>query len=145
MIAGDFNDISEEGSHEFANMKATNEGETGCTMGREPTEMSRPATTTRAGFMDSQGTGVHVPVSVRTALELGVPISGIVAFTSISTYDPSLICPFFVLIVLQRQSWAHSPFLLLEWGHSLGTRYRSWISTADLANPLSVASRLRNG
>jgi len=54
-------------------------------MGREPTEMSRPATTTRAGFMESQGTGVHILMSARTALELGAPIRGIIAFTSTST------------------------------------------------------------
>jgi hypothetical protein len=49
MIAGGFDDISEEGSYEFANMKATSNAETEFAMGREPTEMSRPATTTRSG------------------------------------------------------------------------------------------------
>ena len=49
MIAGGFDDISEEGSFEFANMKATSNAETEFAMGREPTEMSRPATTSRAG------------------------------------------------------------------------------------------------
>jgi hypothetical protein len=49
MIAGGFDDISEEGSYEFANMKATSNAETEFAMGREPTEMSRPTTTTRAG------------------------------------------------------------------------------------------------
>lgn len=52
MIAGGFDDISEEGSYEFANMKATSNAETEFAMGREPTEMSRPATTTRAGVSD---------------------------------------------------------------------------------------------
>ena len=54
MIAGGFDDISEEGSYEFANMKATSNAETEFAMGREPTEMSRPATTSRAGFMEAQ-------------------------------------------------------------------------------------------
>jgi fatty acid synthase subunit alpha len=49
MVAGGFDDICEEGSYEFANMKATSNAETEFAMGREPTEMSRPATTTRAG------------------------------------------------------------------------------------------------
>ena len=49
MIAGGFDDFSEEGSYEFANMKATSNTETEFAMGREPTEMSRPTTTTRAG------------------------------------------------------------------------------------------------
>ncbi|KAI6019027.1 hypothetical protein PISMIDRAFT_13681 [Pisolithus microcarpus 441] len=53
MIAGGFNDISEEGSSEFANVKATSNAETEFAMGRERTEMSRPATTTRTGFLGS--------------------------------------------------------------------------------------------
>lgn len=52
MLAGGFDDLSEEGSYEFANMKATSNAETEFAMGREPTEMSRPATTTRSGVGD---------------------------------------------------------------------------------------------
>ena len=85
MIAGALDDISEEGSYEFANTKATTNSEMEFAMGREPTEVSRPATTTRAGFMESQGTGVHILMSARTALKLGAPIRGIIAFTSTST------------------------------------------------------------
>lgn len=85
MLAGGYDDFSEEGSYEFANMKATSNSETEFAMGREPTEMSRPATTTRGGFMEAQGTGVHVLMSAKTALEMGCPIRGIVAFTSTST------------------------------------------------------------
>ncbi|KNZ81816.1 Fatty acid synthase subunit alpha [Termitomyces sp. J132] len=85
MIAGGFDDISEEGSYEFANMKATSNAETEFAMGREPTEMSRPATSSRAGFMEAQGTGVHILMNAKTALELGAPIRGVLAFTSTST------------------------------------------------------------
>ncbi|RDX43188.1 thiolase-like protein [Lentinus brumalis] len=85
MLAGGFDDLSEEGLYEFANMKATSNAETEFAMGREPTEMSRPATTTRSGFMKAQGTGVHVLMSAKTALELGCPIRGIIGFTSTST------------------------------------------------------------
>lgn len=49
MVAGGFDDLCEEGSYEFGNMKATSNSETELAMGREPTEMSRPTTTTRAG------------------------------------------------------------------------------------------------
>jgi hypothetical protein len=49
MIAGGFDDFSEEGSFEFANMKATSNSMTEFAMGREPNEFSRPTTTTRAG------------------------------------------------------------------------------------------------
>ncbi|KAI0046589.1 fatty acid synthase [Auriscalpium vulgare] len=85
MIAGGFDDLSEEGSYEFANMQATSNSETEFAMGREPAEMSRPTTTTRAGFMEAQGTGVHIVMSAKTAIELGAPVRGILAFTSTST------------------------------------------------------------
>jgi len=80
MIAGGFGDISEEGSYEFANVKVPSDSETEFAMGREPTEMSQPATTTRASFVESQGMGVHILMSARTALELGAPIRGIIVF-----------------------------------------------------------------
>ncbi|WWC63190.1 uncharacterized protein I303_105790 [Kwoniella dejecticola CBS 10117] len=85
MIAGGFDDFSEEGSFEFANMKATSNAETEFAMGREPNEFSRPMTSTRAGFMESQGCGVHVMMSAKTALEMGASIQGIVAYTSTHT------------------------------------------------------------
>lgn len=53
MIAGGFDDFSEEGSFEFANMKATSNSETEFAAGREPNEMSRPTTSTRSGFSSS--------------------------------------------------------------------------------------------
>ncbi|RXK40210.1 hypothetical protein M231_02484 [Tremella mesenterica] len=82
MIAGGFDDFSEEGSFEFANMKATSNTETEFAMGREPNEFSRPMTSTRAGFMESQGCGVHILMSAKTAIEIGASIQGIVAYTS---------------------------------------------------------------
>jgi len=85
MIAGGFDDFSEEGSFEFANMKATSNTETELAMGREPTEFSRPMTSTRSGFMEAMGCGVHVLMSAKTAIELGATIRGIVAFTSTHT------------------------------------------------------------
>lgn len=68
MIAGGFDDISEEGSFEFANMKATSNAETEFAMGREPTEMSRPATTSRAGV---RCFSFHLSI---TLLTIGGPI-----------------------------------------------------------------------
>lgn len=85
MIAGGFDDFSEEGSYEFANMKATSNTETEFAQGREPNEFSRPMTSTRAGFMESQGCGVHVLMSAKTAIEMGAAIQGIVAYTSTHT------------------------------------------------------------
>jgi fatty acid synthase subunit alpha len=85
MIAGGFDDFSEEGSFEFANMKATSNAETEFAMGREPNEFSRPMTSTRSGFMEAQGCGVHIMMSAKTAIELGCAIQGIVAYTSTHT------------------------------------------------------------
>ena len=56
MITGGFDNISEEGSYEFANMRATSNAETEFAMGRELTEMSRPATTSHAGVSHSSFT-----------------------------------------------------------------------------------------
>jgi 3-oxoacyl-(acyl-carrier-protein) synthase len=49
MLAGGFDDFAEEGSNEFANMKATSNSIKEFAAGREPTEFSRPTTSTRAG------------------------------------------------------------------------------------------------
>lgn len=85
MIAGGFDDFSEEGSYEFANMKATSNAETEFAMGREANEFSRPMTSTRSGFMESQGCGAHVLMSASTAIKMGCAIQGIVAYTSTHT------------------------------------------------------------
>lgn len=41
--------------------------------------------------MEAQGTGIHIVMSAKTALELGAPIRGILAFTSTSTYVHDLL------------------------------------------------------
>jgi hypothetical protein len=69
MIAGGFDDISEEGSYEFANMKATSNAETEFAMGREPTEMSRPATTSRAGVSSY---GLSISIKLTNSLVHGI-------------------------------------------------------------------------
>ncbi|KAK0482312.1 hypothetical protein IW261DRAFT_1678031 [Armillaria novae-zelandiae] len=74
-----------KGHTSFANIKATSNADTSFAMGREPVEMSCPATSTRSGFMEAQGTGIHIVMSAKTALELGCPIRGIGAFASTST------------------------------------------------------------
>nr|UWK20288.1 fatty acid synthase alpha subunit [Trichoderma rubi] len=81
-LVGGFDDFGEEGSYEFANMKATSNTLDEFAHGRTPGEMSRPTTTTRNGFMESQGCGVQVIMTAKLALEMGVPIHGILAFTT---------------------------------------------------------------
>ncbi|KAM0249848.1 hypothetical protein ACHAQJ_008886 [Trichoderma viride] len=81
-LVGGFDDFGEEGSYEFANMKATSNTVDEFAHGRTPGEMSRPTTTTRNGFMESQGCGVQVIMTAKLALDMGVPIHGILAYTT---------------------------------------------------------------
>ncbi|CBQ73371.1 related to fatty acid synthase, beta and alpha chains [Sporisorium reilianum SRZ2] len=85
MLAGGFDDLSEEGSFEFANMKATSNGKEELAAGREPSEHSRPFSTSRSGFMESQGCGVQVLTTAANAIRLGMPIQGIVAYSNTHT------------------------------------------------------------
>ncbi|THC97468.1 hypothetical protein EYZ11_003056 [Aspergillus tanneri] len=84
-FVGGFDDFQEEGSYEFANMKATSNAEDEFAHGRTPQEMSRPTTTTRAGFMESQGCGMQLLMSAQLALDMGVPIHGVIALTTTAT------------------------------------------------------------
>ncbi|KYK59615.1 fatty acid synthase subunit alpha [Drechmeria coniospora] len=81
-FVGGFDDFGEEGSYEFANMKATSNTVDELAHGRTPKEMSRPTTTTRNGFMESQGCGIQVIMTAKLALDMGVPIYGILALTT---------------------------------------------------------------
>ncbi|KAI0101641.1 fatty acid synthase subunit alpha [Nemania sp. FL0031] len=81
-IVGGFDDFSEEGSYEFANMKATSNAVDEFAHGRTPQEMSRPTTTTRNGFMESQGCGVQVIMTAKLAIDMGLPVYGILALTT---------------------------------------------------------------
>lgn len=85
VIVGGYDDFQEEGSYEFANMKATSNAVEEMKCGREPKEMSRPCTSTRGGFMESQGSGIEILMSAKVALEMGVPIYAIVALTNTAT------------------------------------------------------------
>lgn len=81
-IVGGFDDFGEEGSYEFANMKATSNAVDEFAHGRTPKEMSRPTTTTRNGFMESQGSGIQIIMTAQLALDMGVPIYGVLALTT---------------------------------------------------------------
>ncbi|KAH8802729.1 fatty acid synthase-like protein [Xylogone sp. PMI_703] len=84
-FVGGFDDFTEEGSYEFANMKATSNAVEEMEHGRTPGEMSRPTTTTRNGFMESQGCGMQLIMSAKLALDMGVPIYGIIAMVTTAT------------------------------------------------------------
>lgn len=84
-LVGGYDDFQEEGSYEFANMNATSNAIDEFAHGRTPSEMSRPATTTRNGFMESQGSGIQVIMTAELALKMGVPIYAVLAMTATAT------------------------------------------------------------
>ncbi|KAJ2874506.1 fatty acid synthase alpha subunit Lsd1 [Coemansia aciculifera] len=85
MLAGGFEGFVEEGSYEFAQMGATSNAVEEAACGREPSEMSRPCTTTRTGFVEAQGAGIAVLMSAAAAIEYGAPIYAILAHSATAT------------------------------------------------------------
>jgi fatty acid synthase subunit alpha len=79
-LVGGYDDLGQAVAEEFANMKATVDAAAEAEKGRLPQEMSRPSAESRSGFVESQGSGVQVITSARLALDLGLPIQGIIAW-----------------------------------------------------------------
>ncbi|KIL87769.1 hypothetical protein FAVG1_08646 [Fusarium avenaceum] len=79
-LVGGHDDMTEEMAFEFAKMRATVSSEKELKQGRVYSEMSRPMTTTRDGFVESQGSGMQVLANARTAIDMGLPIFGIVCW-----------------------------------------------------------------
>ena len=84
-LVGGFEDLHEDMSSEFRNMKATIDAELEFANGRDPTEMSRPATTSRNGFVEAAGCGVQIITTARLALDMGLPIYGVVALAELAS------------------------------------------------------------
>ena len=80
-LVGGVDDLSEVVASEFANMKATVNARDEFDRGRTPREMSRPMTSSRNGFVEAHGCGLQVITTAKLALEMGLPIYGVIAFT----------------------------------------------------------------
>ncbi|KAI1089804.1 putative 3-oxoacyl-synthase [Rostrohypoxylon terebratum] len=78
-LVGGFDDMTQDTSAEFANMKATNNSMADLERGRAPHETSRPCASSRKGFVESEGCGMQLLTNAKIALELGLPIRSIVA------------------------------------------------------------------
>jgi fatty acid synthase subunit alpha len=78
-LVGGYDNIHESTAREFGNMGATVNVRDDLARGRDPREMSRPTTSTRSGFVESEGCGMQLVTSASLALEMGLPIHGIVA------------------------------------------------------------------
>ncbi|KAJ2026023.1 fatty acid synthase alpha subunit Lsd1 [Coemansia sp. S610] len=85
VIAGGVDDYIEEMNVEFANMGATSNSVEEFARGRTPSEMCRPCTSTRNGFMESHGAGIVTLMSASAAIEFGAPIYGIIAMSGTAT------------------------------------------------------------
>ncbi|KAJ2103266.1 fatty acid synthase alpha subunit Lsd1 [Coemansia sp. S100] len=93
MIAGSADNFTEETSIEFANMGATSNSVEEFAQGRTPSEMCRPCTSTRNGFMEGQGAGIVTLMSASAAIEFGAPIYGIIAMSGTATDKQGLSVP----------------------------------------------------
>ncbi|EED14198.1 fatty acid synthase alpha subunit FasA [Talaromyces stipitatus ATCC 10500] len=115
-LVGGFDDFQEEGSYEFANMGATSNAKEEFKRGRTPQDMSRPTSTTRNGFMESQGCGVQVLMTAQLALDMGVPIYGIVAMSSTATdkIGRSVPAPGQGVLTVARENPGNFPSPLLD-------------------------------
>ncbi|CAP73343.1 uncharacterized protein PODANS_2_7310 [Podospora anserina S mat+] len=78
-LVGGYDDFGEEESLGFAKMKATVDVAAELARGRLPSEMSRPTAESRAGFVESHGCGVQLLCRADVALEMGLPIYGVIA------------------------------------------------------------------
>ncbi|KAI1116768.1 hypothetical protein F5Y14DRAFT_405120 [Nemania sp. NC0429] len=67
--------------YEFGELGALGNATNEARSGREPHEMSRPFTSTRGGFAFGDGVGIQVVCTAAMALEMGLPIYGVVAMT----------------------------------------------------------------
>lgn len=118
VFVGGYDDFGEAGSYEFANMQATSNSQAEVAAGRDPKEMSRPTSKTRSGFMEAQGAGVQVLMSADLAIQMGVPVYGIVAMTHTATDEQGRSVPApgqgILTAAKEKQGGMSSPLLDLE-------------------------------
>jgi fatty acid synthase subunit alpha, fungi type len=81
---GGTDDFQEDESYAFATMKVTVNTNEEFSKGRLPHEMSRPTAETLSGFVESQGCGVQLICSAELALEMGLPIYGVIASSTMA-------------------------------------------------------------
>ncbi|KAM7196700.1 3-oxoacyl-synthase [Rhypophila sp. PSN 637] len=81
VLVGGTDDLQRDIAHEFANMHATIDASENAAAGRTPKEASRPTTTSRAGFVEGNGCGIQLLTTAKLAVEMGLPIRGIIALS----------------------------------------------------------------
>jgi 3-oxoacyl-(acyl-carrier-protein) synthase len=92
-LVGGYDGISQEIATGFSKMMATVDPSKEISSGQLPSEMSRPLTSTRTGFVEAEGAGVQILISARLGIEMGLPIYAVVAFTGTAADGPGMSIP----------------------------------------------------
>lgn len=82
VVAGGCDDVSEEGVIGFGDMRATADNALMEKRGIVPRAMSRPNDRRRDGFIEAQGGGAMLLARLSTAIELGLPVYAVLAFSA---------------------------------------------------------------
>ena len=83
-LVGGTDDMQEEEAYAFATMNATANAREEMAKGRSPSEMSRPTTESRSGFVESQGCGMQLITTAELAVEMGLPIYAVIASSTMA-------------------------------------------------------------
>ncbi|KAL4907693.1 3-oxoacyl-synthase [Aspergillus multicolor] len=84
-VVGGCDDYGEEPAFQFANIKATANSTEELSNGRTQADISRPTASSRSRFAKSAGYGVQILMSAALAIEMGLPIYGVVAYTHMAS------------------------------------------------------------
>lgn len=80
IVAGAFDDLGREGMVAFGDMNATANTDEMLARGFEPKQMSRSNDRRRRGFVEAQGGGTLLLARASVALEMGLPVYGVLAW-----------------------------------------------------------------
>lgn len=80
VVTGGFDDVGREGMLGFGDMHATADTDELTEMGVAPKQISRPNDVRRKGFVEAQGGGTILLTRADLALEMGLPVLGILGY-----------------------------------------------------------------
>ena len=121
-FTGGTDDFQEDESYAFRTMNATVNPQEEFDKGRSPSEMSRPTSDTRAGFVEAQGSGMQILTTADLALRLGLPIYGVIAASTMAAdqISRSVPAPGQGILSFARQTPEASASLLLDMEYRRG-------------------------
>ena len=121
-FTGGTDDFQEDESYAFRTMNATVNPQEEFDNGRLPSEMSRPTSDSRAGFMEAQGSGMQILTTADLALRLGLPIYGVIAASTMAAdkISRSVPAPGQGILSFARQTPEASASLILDMEYRRG-------------------------